>query len=73
MNYTNHFVQAIPTIPDGRNHTPAFIKAAHSKVSHDACLVVSKALVAIDMQVLIDEMFLQKVKDAFEEDKKPRV
>jgi amidohydrolase len=64
---------AIPTIPDGGNHTLGFTESARSEVSHDACLVVSKALAAVGMRVLTDEAFLQKVKDAFEEDKKLRV
>ncbi|KAG2130100.1 hypothetical protein BD769DRAFT_1627921 [Suillus cothurnatus] len=64
---------SIPTIPDGGNHTLGFTEAARSKVSHDACLVVSKALAAVGMRVLTDEAFLQKVKDTFEEDKKLRV
>ncbi|KAG1903599.1 uncharacterized protein F5891DRAFT_1017195 [Suillus fuscotomentosus] len=64
---------SIPTIPDGGNHTTGFTEAARSEVSHDACLVVSKALAAVGMRVLTDEAFLQKVKDTFEEDKKLRV
>ncbi|KAG1861202.1 hypothetical protein DFJ58DRAFT_905462 [Suillus subalutaceus] len=64
---------SIPTIPDGGNHTPGFTESARSEVSHDACLVVSKALAAVGMRVLTDEAFFQKVKDTFEEDKKLRV
>ncbi|KAG1802068.1 uncharacterized protein HD556DRAFT_1438107 [Suillus plorans] len=64
---------SIPTIPNGGNHTPGFTEAARSQVSHDACLVVSKALAAVGMRVLTDEAFFQKVKDTFEEDKKLRV
>ncbi|KAG1822406.1 hypothetical protein EV424DRAFT_1472195 [Suillus variegatus] len=75
INHTNHFFQAIPTIPNGGNHTPGFTEAARSQVSHDACLVVSKALAAVGMRVLTDEAFFQKVcvmrrsgEDTFEED-----
>ncbi|KAG1717779.1 hypothetical protein EDD22DRAFT_983813 [Suillus occidentalis] len=64
---------SIPTIPDGGNHTTGFTEAARSQASHDACLVVSKALAAVGMRVLTDEAFFQKVKDTFEEDKKLRV
>ncbi|KAG2742950.1 hypothetical protein P692DRAFT_20785328, partial [Suillus brevipes Sb2] len=63
---------SIPTIPDGGNHTPGFTEAARSEVSHDACLVASKALAAVGMRVLTDEAFCQKVKDTFEEEKKLR-
>ncbi|OAX43727.1 hypothetical protein K503DRAFT_765585 [Rhizopogon vinicolor AM-OR11-026] len=64
---------SIPTVLGGGNHTPGFIEAARSEVSHDACLVVSKALAAVG--VLADETFLWnvfRVKDTFEEDKKQR-
>ncbi|KAG2142393.1 hypothetical protein DEU56DRAFT_911095 [Suillus clintonianus] len=64
---------AIPTIPNGGNHTPGFTEAARSEVSHDACLVASKALAAVGMRVLTDNVFFQKVKDTFEEDKRHRV
>lgn len=64
---------SIPTIPDGGNHSPGFTEAARSEVSHDACLVASKALAAVGMRVLTDEAFCQKVKDTFEEEKKLRV
>lgn len=64
---------SIPTIPDGGNHTPGFTEAARFEVSHDACLVASKALAAVGMRVLTDKAFFQKVKDTFEEDKKLRV
>lgn len=60
MNHINCF-QAIPTIPDGGNHTPGFTEAARSDVSHDACLVASKALAAVGMRVLTDEAVCQKV------------
>ncbi|EIW75878.1 hypothetical protein CONPUDRAFT_93157 [Coniophora puteana RWD-64-598 SS2] len=63
---------SIPTIPDGGNHTLGFTDAAKTKVTHDATMVVSKALAAVGTRVLVDEEFAQKVKDAFEEDKKRR-
>ncbi|KAG2130914.1 hypothetical protein DEU56DRAFT_872268 [Suillus clintonianus] len=64
---------AIPTIPNGGNHTLGFTETARSEVSHDACLVASKALAAVGMRVLTDDVFFQKVKDTFEEDKRQRV
>ncbi|KAG2136021.1 hypothetical protein DEU56DRAFT_806055 [Suillus clintonianus] len=67
-----HSSFSIPTIPAGGNHTPGFTEAARSEASHDACLVVSKALAAVGMRVLTDDVFFQKVKDTFEEDKKLR-
>ncbi|KAH7920193.1 hypothetical protein BV22DRAFT_1114976 [Leucogyrophana mollusca] len=63
---------SIPTIPDGGNHTAAFTAAARTEVSHDACLVVSKALAAVGTRVLTDAAFLEQVKQTFEEDKRTR-
>ncbi|KAH7908386.1 peptidase M20, dimerization domain-containing protein [Hygrophoropsis aurantiaca] len=63
---------SIPTIPDGGNHTLAFTDAARTEVSHDACMVVSKALAAVGLRVLTDAAFLEQVKQTFEEDKKTR-
>ncbi|EGO26698.1 hypothetical protein SERLADRAFT_436510 [Serpula lacrymans var. lacrymans S7.9] len=60
---------SIPTVPDGGNHTPAFTDAARTEVSHNACLVVSKALTAVGMRVLTDDAFLSKAKETFEEGK----
>ncbi|KAH7911494.1 hypothetical protein BJ138DRAFT_1135350 [Hygrophoropsis aurantiaca] len=63
---------SIPTVPDGGNHTSAFAEAARTMVSHDACMVVSKALAAVGMRALTDEAFLEQVKLTFEEDKRSR-
>lgn len=78
---------AIPTIPDGGNHTPAFAEAAATEKAHEVCLNTSKALAAVGMRVLTDDMFLAKasrmsihgchandrqVKHAFEEGKAAR-
>ncbi|KAG1908387.1 uncharacterized protein F5891DRAFT_992810 [Suillus fuscotomentosus] len=61
MNYTkNRFCfQAIQTIPDGGNLTTGIAEAARSELS-DACLVVSKALMAVGMRMLTDKVFPQK-------------
>jgi len=52
---------AIPTIPGGGNHTPAFTEAAGTEAAHDACLDVSKGLAAVGMRVLTDVAFLSRV------------
>ncbi|GLB39888.1 putative peptidase dimerisation domain containing protein [Lyophyllum shimeji] len=59
---------AIPTSKDGGNHTPEFEKAAATLPAHYACLDVTKALAATGVRVLIDDEFLAKVKNAFEND-----
>lgn len=61
MQDANGSAPAIPTVLDGGNHTLGFTEAARSEASHNACLVVSKALAAVGMRVLTDEAFLQKV------------
>lgn len=53
---------AIPTEPQGGNHTPAFAKAAISEAAHDAAMVVTKALALTGYRVLSDFDFFRKVK-----------
>ncbi|KAF8888868.1 hypothetical protein BD779DRAFT_1522996 [Infundibulicybe gibba] len=60
---------AIPTIVNGGNHTPGFEKSAATDAAHSACLDVSKALAATGVRVLIDDKFMESVRQAFEEDK----
>ena len=57
-------MQAIPTEPDGGNHTARFTVAARRKQAHEATLVVTKTLAHVGMKVLQDEGFLEKVKSA---------
>ncbi|KAF8892888.1 hypothetical protein BD779DRAFT_1507551 [Infundibulicybe gibba] len=59
---------AIPTIPNGGNHTPGFEKAASTVEAHYACLNVSKALASTGVRVLIDDEFMAEVKKTFEKD-----
>jgi amidohydrolase len=63
---------SIPTEPNGGNHTVAFTKAARTMEAHKACLNVAVALAATGARVLTDDAFHEKVKNAFEEDKKKR-
>ncbi|KAJ7704398.1 hypothetical protein B0H17DRAFT_1193643 [Mycena rosella] len=63
---------AIPTVPDGGNHTPGFTKAAATPQAHAACLDVSKALAAVGVRVIIDDAFFAEVRKTFEEDKAVR-
>ncbi|KAJ7721024.1 aminoacylase 1-like protein 2 [Mycena metata] len=60
---------AIPTVPDGGNHTPGFAKSAATMEAHYACLDVSKALAATGVRVVIDDHFFAQVQKTFEEDK----
>lgn len=53
---------AIPTEPQGGNHTPAFARAAISQAAHDATMVITKALALTGYRVLSDFDFFCKVK-----------
>ena len=54
-------LQAIPTEPDGGNHTVRFAVAARRKGAHEATLVMTKMLAHVGMKVLQDKGFLEKV------------
>jgi len=63
---------SIPTVPGGGNHTKEFAEAAASDVAHEACYTVSKALAHVGMRVITDAEFMEKVRDAFEKQKKSK-
>ena len=58
-------MQAIPTEPNGGNHTALFTAAARGKEAHEATLVVTKMLAHVGMKVLQDDGFLEKVSPAY--------
>ncbi|PVF97124.1 hypothetical protein CPB86DRAFT_466426 [Serendipita vermifera] len=60
---------AIPTRPDGGNHTPGFTEAARTKQAHTCTLRVSKALTQVGVRAILDEAFLKEVKGAFNPNK----
>jgi len=64
-----HPAFAIPTEPDGGNHTVRFTAAARRKEAHEVTLVVTKTLAHVGMKVLQDEGFLEKIKGAFNPEK----
>ncbi|KAF8159514.1 hypothetical protein B0H34DRAFT_782235 [Crassisporium funariophilum] len=57
---------AIPTEPQGGNHTAAFAKAAISEAAHEATIVISKGLALTGYRVLCDLDFFNKVRASFE-------
>ncbi|ESK85339.1 aminoacylase 1-like protein 2 [Moniliophthora roreri MCA 2997] len=63
---------AIPTVPDGGNHTPMFASAATTEDAHRATLDLAKALALTGVRVVRDDEFYGKVKDTFEFDKEAR-
>ncbi|KAJ3520990.1 hypothetical protein NMY22_g12501 [Coprinellus aureogranulatus] len=53
---------AIPTSPNGGNHTPAFAQAAATQEAHDAMLTITKGLALLGYRVLSDPQFLSEVR-----------
>ncbi|KAF9269937.1 hypothetical protein L218DRAFT_982642 [Marasmius fiardii PR-910] len=61
---------AIPTVPDGGNHTPLFTSAATTEDAHRATLDVVEALALTGVRVVVDdEWYKKEVWEKFEEDK----
>jgi len=60
-----HPVFAIPTEPQGGNHTPAFAKAAASLEAHRAAMTVTNGLALTALRVLSDPSFFLQVKASF--------
>lgn len=57
---------AIPTEPNGGNHTKEFALSAASKEAHVACLNISKVLALTGLRVLADDELAQQMKETFE-------
>ncbi|KAJ2930843.1 hypothetical protein H1R20_g6258, partial [Candolleomyces eurysporus] len=53
-----HPAFAIPTVPNGGNHTPAFARAAATQEAHDAMLLITQGLAMTAYRVLADAQFL---------------
>jgi len=60
-----HPVFAIPTEPNGGNHTPAFADSARTEAAHAAALLTSKGLAITALRVLQDEAFFLEVRKDF--------
>jgi hypothetical protein len=52
---------AIPTEPNGGNHTPGFASAAATLEAHEICLEVCKALALTGVRVIGDDQFYAEV------------
>lgn len=52
---------AIPTEPNGANHTPAFAASAATKAAHKAMLEIIKALSLTAVRALDDDKFFKEV------------
>jgi len=56
---------AIPTQPNGGNHTAAFADAARSEAAHTATIAVTKGLALTGYRVLTDSDFFSRVRNGF--------
>lgn len=60
-----HPLYGITTVPGAGNHTVGFTAEARTQRAHNASLDIIKALAATGVRVLVDSMFLAKVKEEF--------
>jgi hypothetical protein len=58
----NALPSAIPTAPNGGNHTPEFTKSAKTPEAHKATMTVTKVLALTGFRVLDDEDYYLKVR-----------
>jgi hypothetical protein len=61
LTYTVRSI-AIPTKPNGGNHTVLFAEAAATPEAHSATINVAKALAVTGSRVLTDDSFLAEVR-----------
>lgn len=55
---------AIPTEPDGMNHTPKFTASARTMVAHQETLVTVKALALTGFRIIDDDQWFAKASSA---------
>ncbi|KAF9269181.1 amidohydrolase [Marasmius fiardii PR-910] len=60
-----HPLYAIPTEPNGGNHTPAFARSAATEEAHEATMIVTNALALTAFRAIRDEAFFQEVVNSF--------
>jgi len=61
-----HPSYAIPTQPNGGNHTKLFADSAATQEAHGVTLLVTKALAITGSRILTDELFVARVKESFD-------
>lgn len=54
---------AIPTVPNGGNHTAEFEKSVRTVEAHNATLTVVKGLALLGIRALDDDRFFDRVSD----------
>ncbi|KAF8306775.1 hypothetical protein DL93DRAFT_2172001 [Clavulina sp. PMI_390] len=63
-----HPAFAIPTVPNGGNHTAAFTNAARNPRAHAITLVMAKGLATSGLRIITDDAFYAKVKKTYDEE-----
>ncbi|KAF5387294.1 hypothetical protein D9757_005802 [Collybiopsis confluens] len=58
-------MQAIPTEPNGKNHTPAFTKASATKEAHAANMISTRGLALTAIRIIQDDKLFQEMKASF--------
>jgi hypothetical protein len=56
-------ILAIPTVPNGGNHTRAFAEAARTLRAHAIALNVAKGIAVAGLRIVADDEFYIKVSD----------
>lgn len=59
----NFLISAIPTVPNGGNHTRAFAEAARAPEAHAITLNVAKGIAVTGLRIVTDERFCIKVSE----------
>jgi hypothetical protein len=57
----SNILLAIPTVPNGGNHTIEFTESARTKEAHKQNMLVTKALAHTGFRVLDDDKFYEEV------------
>ncbi|KAF8306774.1 hypothetical protein DL93DRAFT_210581 [Clavulina sp. PMI_390] len=63
-----HPAFAIPTVPNGGNHTVAFTNAARNLRAHAITLVMAKGLATSGLRIITDDAFYAKVKKTYDDE-----
>ena len=57
---------AIPTEPNGGNHTPAFTKASATKSAHAANMIITRGLALTALRIIQDDSLFEEVSTIYD-------
>ncbi|KAJ3976449.1 hypothetical protein EV361DRAFT_838284 [Lentinula raphanica] len=61
-----HPLYAIPTEPNGGNHTPAFTKASATKSAHAANMIITRGLALTALRIIQDDSLFEEVSTIYD-------